>query len=147
MVVTLDILTVVMGLACLLLAAQLVWLWRLSRLARALGRYDERLSQLSDAMGLLAEASESGFRALAAEIERQGDPARPRPVRPVNVSRLSAAARRGRTHAEIAAAEGVSESEVALRLHLAAQAREGARTARRRAAALQEAVDGAVQPD
>lgn len=142
-----DVPTLVMGLACLLLVAQFGWLWRLSRLARALERYDERLTQLSDAMALLTEATESGFRVVATEMERQADGPRGRPARPVSTNRLTAAARRGRTLAEIAAAEGLSEGEVALRLHLAAQSREPSTDARRLTRRVKESADGAVRPD
>lgn len=137
--------TVATTVAGLLLVAQMGWLWRLSRVARALERYEQRLAQMSEAMGLLTEATESGFRAVAAEVERIAESGRVRPVAPVSVTRLSAAAKRGRSLAEIAAAEGISEGEVALRLHLSGAPRQRASEGRRRGRPAPETTDGAVR--
>jgi hypothetical protein len=109
------------GAACLLLIVQIGLLWRNLNVTRALAEAEERARRLAEALSLLTETTESGFRTMAAEIERLADAAgRPRPKR-VNVGRMVAQARRGRTVPEIAAETGVSEGEVALRLHLADQ--------------------------
>lgn len=142
-----EIPTVMLAVASVLVLAQMGWLWRLSRLARTLARYEDRLSQMSEAMGLLTEATESGFRAVASEVERIAESGRVRPVAPVSAARLSAAARRGRSHAEIAAAEGISEGEVALRLHLSGSARDRAHDGRRRSRKAQEPADGPVRAE
>lgn len=132
--------------AAVLLAVQIVLLWRLVRLSGEAQRRDERLAQLSDAMSLLTEATESGFRTIAAELERQADGTRARPAKTVSVTRVAAAARRGRSHAEIAASEGVSEGEIALRLHLAGQGRDRAHDARRKPRAA-KAANGTAQEE
>lgn len=142
-----EVPTALVALASVLLVVQMAWLWRISRLARTLERYEQRLSQMSEAMGLLTEATESGFRAVASEVERIAESGRVRPVAPVSVARLSAAARRGRSHAEIAAAEGISEGEVALRLHLGTPARDRAHDGRRRSRKGQEPADGTVRTE
>jgi hypothetical protein len=78
-------------------------------------------------------------------MERIAEPGPARARKPVNVARLTAAANRGRSHAEIAAGEGLSEGEVALRLHLANVA--GPRTAAgRRSRGASENADGTVRP-
>ncbi len=87
---------------------------------RRLDRFETRLGHLADAMDLLTETTESGFRASATEIGRIAE----RPVTPAARSRtttrrVATAARRGKSVAEIAADEQVSEGEVRLRLHLA----------------------------
>lgn len=132
------------ALACVLVAAQSVWLWRLSRVAATLEQFEQRLDNLASTFALLTEATESGFRAVAAEVERLAETGRTRPAKPVSVSRLTAAARRGRTEAEIAATEGLSEGEVGLRLHLASAPRERTASARRRASATKDTADGAL---
>lgn len=142
---SLDVPTVLAPVACVLLVVQIAWMWRISRLARALERYEARLSQLGDAMGLLTEAAESGFRTMATELERLAEAPRPGPPRPAAAARMAAAARRGRSHAEIAAAEDVSEGEVALRLHLTGQGRERIAEPRRRPRATKETPDGTVR--
>jgi hypothetical protein len=100
---------------------QLVVVWRLVALARTLAQQEARLRQYGEALALLTDTSESGFQAVARELERLGA-APPRQARRSPVRRMAAAARKGRSVAEIAAAEEMSEGEVRLRLHL-----EGAR--------------------
>lgn len=83
-----------------------------------------RLARLADAMTLLTETTESGFAVLAAQLERvSATPSRRPAGRTTTTARVAGAARRGRSVAEIAAKEGVSEGEVRLRLHLAEHAR------------------------
>lgn len=115
----------------LLLAAQVWLLWRLTRMAGTTLRLEEKLTHFADALSLLTETSEAGFRAIADEMTRRQATDGPAPARPrPSVARLKAAAKRGTSIAEIAAAESMSEGEVRLRLHLAEQAaptRSGAR--------------------
>jgi hypothetical protein len=87
---------------------------------RRLGRFDQRLAHLTDALSLLTETAEAGFRANAAEIGRLGEraPGERDPSLDVT-SRLARAVRRGRSVQQIAADEQISEGEVRLRLHLA----------------------------
>ncbi|MCL4811320.1 MAG: hypothetical protein KJ061_02495 [Vicinamibacteraceae bacterium] len=94
--------------------------WRVHRSAARIARFDDRLAHLGDAMGLLTETSEMGFRSLASELERRAGPT---PAKPESsrrsTERVAAASRRGRTVTDIAAAEKMSEGEVRLRLQLA----------------------------
>jgi hypothetical protein len=87
---------------------------------RRLGRFDKRLAHLTDALSLLTETAEVGFRANAEEIGRLGEraPAK-RTASKSATGRVLRAVRRGRSLQEIAADEQMSEGEVRLRLHLA----------------------------
>lgn len=98
---------------------QATLLWRLLRLGRDLRAYDERFGHLSDAVSLLTETTEASFRAVALEVERLAATGASRASGRTSTRRVAAAARRGRSVQEIAAAEKVSEGEVRLRLHLA----------------------------
>ncbi len=124
-----------LGGALLLLAfVQATMLWRLARATSSSVRTEEKIGHFADALSLLTETTETGFRALAAEMER-GVPARnAKGVKSASTrtssARVSAAARKGRSIPEIAAAEQVSEGEVRLRLHLARQAARTRATAR-----------------
>jgi hypothetical protein len=131
---------------CALLVVQVALLWHIAGVARRLRHNDVRLVQLGDAVSLLTEATESGFRSVASEVERLSRTGPASAARSVSLRRLTTAASRGRTHAEIAAAEGLSEGEVALRLNLASHAQERAHDGRRRSRSLREASDGAVRP-
>jgi hypothetical protein len=87
---------------------------------RRLGRFDKRLAHLTDAMSLLTETAEAGFRANAAEIGRLGERApAERDASQTASGRVMRAVRRGRSVQQIAADEQMSEGEVRLRLHLA----------------------------
>lgn len=115
----LTLLLIGVGVALLIfqtiLAVRLLFaLWRVRGL-------EGQLSHLGDALTLLTETTESGFRTMAAEVERlrQADSS---PDRRAADARVTAAARRGQSVRDIAAAEAVSEGEVALRLHLAEKA-------------------------
>jgi hypothetical protein len=95
-----------------------------SRLVRALRQtveLEQRIARLQEGVNLLTDTAETGFRQVAVEIERLARPAGPlaTPVPRPTAARLRAAARRGRSVKEIAAAEHVSEGEVRLRLSLA----------------------------
>jgi hypothetical protein len=90
-------------------------------LVRALRRVhglDARVAHLSDALTLLTETTETGFRAVAGEVERLTQRPARRDSRAA-AGRITKAARHGRTLQEIAAAERLSEGEVRLRLHMA----------------------------
>jgi len=105
-------------------------LWRLTRSLGGVQKLDEKLGHYGDALSLLTETTESGFKAVAAELDRSAARPNDGPAKaaikkampaPSTVARISAAARRGRTVPEIAAAEELSEGEVRLRLHMAKQ--------------------------
>lgn len=97
-----------------------------ARLVRALRHTVElegRIARMQEGLHLLTDTAETGFRQVAAEIERLSSidarrppaPSAPRPT----AARLRAATRRGQSVKEIAVAERVSEGEVRLRLSLA----------------------------
>jgi hypothetical protein len=102
-------------------------LWRLLGAVGIVQRMDEKITHFGDALTLLTETAEGGFRAVASELDRAGlqatTSAAKKPVLPKPTSaRMTAAAKRGRSVEEIASTEQVSEGEVRLRLHLAKQA-------------------------
>ena len=116
---TLSVISVVVGCALLALSAVQAWLlWRLSRMVAASARLEEKVGHLGDALSILTETSEAGFKAIADELTRReaAPVAAPRAKAPI--ARLKAAARKGTSIADIAAAEQMSEGEVRLRLHL-----------------------------
>ena len=133
------------GVACVLLIVQIGLLWRNLSGARSLRRAEQRVGQLSDALALLTETSEAGFRAMATEIERLAETGTRRHEPRVNIARMAAAVRRGRSIAEVAAAEGLSEGEVALRLHLVEQRQGRSDTRTRRGS--KGTGDGALRAD
>ena len=111
--------------------AQSFLLWRLTRSLGGVQKLDEKLGHFGDAMSLLTETTESGFKAVAAELDRATVRPNDGPAKAAikkalpgtsTAARISAAARRGRTVPEIAAAEELSEGEVRLRLHMSKQA-------------------------
>lgn len=106
----------VLGTLALVQSAVLLHVARLSR--RAL-RSEDRLERLNEVLTLLTETSESGFRAVAAEVERLSTPAASRRGAKASTSRVTRAAQQGRKISDIAASEGISQGEVRLRLHLA----------------------------
>jgi hypothetical protein len=115
--------------ALFVLSAVQAWLlWRLSRMVAGSARLEEKVGRLADALSILTETSEAGFKAIADELARHavaGPSSATRPRTPI--ARLKAAAKRGASIAEIAAAEHMSEGEVRLRLHLAEHAKPAAR--------------------
>jgi hypothetical protein len=106
-------------------------LWRLTRSLGGVQKLDEKLGHYGDALSLLTETTESGFKAVAAELDRTAARPNDGPAKAAikkampgtsTAARISAAARKGRTVPEIAAAEELSEGEVRLRLHMSKQA-------------------------
>ena len=118
-----TLIVIVVGAALTVLSAVQAWLlFRLSRMVAASARLEEKVGHLGDALSILTETSEVGFKAIADELSRRSvapaNAARPK----TPIARMRAAARRGTSIADIAAAEHMSEGEVRLRLHLAAHA-------------------------
>lgn len=113
--------------AILLLATGVILLvaTRLVRALRHTVELEQRITRLQEGVNLLTDTTETGFRQVAAEVERlssvraQAVAARPAPATPPTAVRLRAATRRGSTVKEIATAEQVSEGEIRLRLSLA----------------------------
>ncbi len=113
------------AMSALLLATGVI-LFIAARLVRALRhtvQLETRVGRLQEGLNLLTDTTETGFRQVATEVERlaavsAASAARSSAPRPTAV-RLRAAAHRGHTVPEIAAAEQVSEGEVRLRLWLA----------------------------
>ena len=119
-------------------------LWRVRRLLTVVPVLQERIETLSHSMALLTDTTESCFKALSMQLQfmqtqtqtqqaqqarEVGPTARPRVQVPAvahedvgtkkaRQRRVIGAARRGEALAAIAAREEVSESEVALRVHL-----------------------------
>ena len=95
-------------------------LWWVGRGLRGLGQMEGRLGRLTEALSLLAETTEAGFRANAAELARLGDQPSASPAASrTRTGRVTRALRKGRSISDIAAHEEISEGEVRLRLHLA----------------------------
>ena len=109
----------VAGVASVLLV-QLFLAWRLIVTTRALDRVQARMAHQGEALSLLTDTSENGFSAIARELDRLATP-EAKPARRPSTRRVATAARKGRTVADIAAEERVSEGEVRLRLGLAGQ--------------------------
>lgn len=116
---------VVMVSSLLLLMTQIALCYALLRALGRLGPMADRVAQFSDALSLLAETTETGFRSTALELqrirmksERVGDF-----PNTTTTARVAAAARRGRSLPEIAAKERISEGEVRLRLSMSEQAK------------------------
>jgi DNA-binding NarL/FixJ family response regulator len=101
-------------------AAQAGALWYVTRALRRLHGLETRLGHLADAISLLAETSEAGFRSTAVEIARIAE--RTAGTSAVEsgttTRRIAKAVKRGRSSKEIAAEERLAEGEVNLRLHL-----------------------------
>ena len=87
-----TLLVIVVGAALTLLSAVQAWLlWRLSRMVAASARLEEKVGHLGDALSILTETSEAGFKAIADELTRQAVHA-PAPVRSKTpIARLKAA--------------------------------------------------------
>jgi len=114
---------IVLGAALTLLSAAQAWLlWRLSRMVAATARLEDKVGHLGDALSILTETSEAGFKAIADELTRRAVAPAPSARSKTPIARLRAAARKGTSIADIAAAEHMSEGEVRLRLHLADRA-------------------------
>ncbi len=110
------------GAAIVIGAAWALMLWKTVRAMRAMAGLEARVARLTEAITLLADTTESGFRTVGDQLSAQAEPrpstAANRPRR-TTTGRVSRAARLGVPAAEIAAAEQVSEGEVQLRLHMA----------------------------
>ncbi|HEY8534936.1 MAG TPA: hypothetical protein VIL25_00750, partial [Vicinamibacterales bacterium] len=108
------------GLAALAIA-QGVLLLRATRALTRVTTIETRLDKLNDALTLLTDTTESAFRAVAAEVTRlpAPSPAARRAASAARTRRVARAAQKGKSIAEIAAAEEMAEGEVRLRLHLA----------------------------
>jgi hypothetical protein len=110
--------------------AQMVVTWHLAQRIRAAAPLDRRLAHFAEALALLTDTTETGLANLTTELEQAG---RRRGARPAaggstprsnarsttpraTARRIVTATRCGKPIAEIAAAEGMSESEVMLHL-------------------------------
>jgi hypothetical protein len=116
-----------LGLAVAVLAALMVpgavCCWAATRgvvISRAaFQQMDKRLTHLGTAVALLTDAAEDGLRSAFSEIEQIAWTQDAAGAEGADVqARIGRAARRGRHPREIAQAEGLSESEVRLRLKL-----------------------------
>ena len=102
-------------------------LWRLERrvgsrlgeLSRLEDDLEVRISSLTRSIELLTDTTETGFNTVAAYLD--ASPVKPAASRTTRQRRVVGAASTGRSVAEIAAQEELSETEVRLRLHLARQ--------------------------
>lgn len=83
---------------------------------------EERITRLTNALSLLTDTAESGLREAFGEIERLAQENRARVAPQTLQQRIETATRAGHPARSIAAAEGLSESEVLLRLGLSAAA-------------------------
>jgi len=115
-------------------AVEAIVLWVVTRRLDRLDQMDARIGHLTDALTLLTETAESGFRLNGEEIGRiaEGLAVKTATVSQAKTRRVASAARKGRPVREIAATEQVSEGEVNLRLHLAeaaARAKQSRRSA------------------
>lgn len=118
--------TIALGVAGALQLLLMVQLWRTTRAASRGGR---RIEQLTSALELLTDTTESGFVNVASELTRVGArPVATASTRRATSRRIAEAVQDGQSLAEVAAIEGLSESEVRLHLGLGAAARDGATT-------------------
>jgi hypothetical protein len=128
---TLSVSLISVGVVLSALVTAQVWLlWRLTRVLASAARVEERVGHFGDALSLLTETTESGFRAVADELGRRRVDVPDFLQHKAATARVSAAARRGSSVTEIAAAEAVSEGEVRLRLHMGGQAAQATRAAK-----------------
>jgi hypothetical protein len=120
--------TIALGAAGALQLLLMVQLWRTGRAAARGGR---RIEQLTSALELLTDTTESGLVNVAAELTRVGArPIAPTATRRATTKRIAAAVRQGRSLADVAATEGLSESEVRLHLGLEDAGRPAAKATR-----------------
>ena len=103
-------------------------LWRVFAAAGKVERMSERVDGFGNALDLLADATESGFKDIGTRLTPPAPP-EPAPVRN-RVRRTNGSPRQSRTIAEIAAAEGISEGEAGLRQRLAKPRRAAAASAK-----------------
>ena len=113
--------------------------WWMARGLRNQRGLEERVNHLADAVSLLTETTETGFRAAASEIGRLAGgletPRRPEPARRPAGARATGARARGKSVEQVAAGERMSEGEAHLRARLretAAEAGAAKASARRK---------------
>ncbi|MGE3840659.1 MAG: hypothetical protein AB7I50_03660 [Vicinamibacterales bacterium] len=116
-----------LGAGALLLVVQMIVAIVFVRALKRLRPIEDRVAQFGDALGLLTEAAESGFKATVGEIERLGGKMAHR-TSSSPLARVTAAARAGADPKQIAARERLSEGEVNLCLSLADQGQAAERT-------------------
>src|SRR5215469_9857786 len=100
--------TILVSAGAVLGAVLIVQCWILWRLLGAVGivrRMEEKLAHFGDALTLLTETTEGGFRAVALELDRTASHrgTSKKPVARPTSARMTAAAKRGRSVEEIAA--------------------------------------------
>jgi hypothetical protein len=106
----------VIGAVCVV---QMVMLWRLTSGMQSVARIHARLSHFAEALALLTDTTEAGLSVLASELDRPARRRAPRAsARNPRTRRIVSAVERGRSIDEVAADEGLSESEVRLHLDL-----------------------------
>ena len=115
-------------------AAWVIVLWKAVGLLRSLAGLEDRVARLTDALALLADTTETGFRSLTEQMVPVAAAPAPGPRRAeqairTTTGRVVRASKQGQTAVEIAAAEQVSEGEVRLRLNLAQAAARSAAAA------------------
>jgi len=104
----------------LIVFAQTVALWRISRGMSGVARLGDRLSRFAEALALLTDTTEAGLANVANELEQTGRRRASRAAATRSTARrISTAAGRGRSVEDIAALEALSESEIRLHLHMA----------------------------
>ena len=115
----------------IVVTAPLVACWWMARRTLAASRagvreVERRLSQLSSAVELLTDTTESGLQAAFTEIQHLSKTGIQRMTNQGGLqTRVRRAARKGRTARDIAISEGVSEGEVRLRLTFAGKHEQG----------------------
>jgi hypothetical protein len=115
-------------LLALVVLAQTMAIWKMSRAMRVTSRLNDRLSHFAEALALLTDTTEVGLANVAAELEQNGRPRAARSVSPRAAGkRIVNAARCGQAINEIAATESMSESEVRLHLGMVKSSAKGAR--------------------
>jgi len=104
----------------LIVFAQTVALWRISRGMSGVARLGDRLARFAEALALLTDTTEAGLANVANELEQTGRRRASRAAATRSTARrISTAAGRGRSVEDIAALEALSESEIRLHLHMA----------------------------
>jgi hypothetical protein len=105
------------GAAIVVLAAVI---WTHVQQQAAIDRLDDRIAHLMAGVSLLTDTTEGALRDVAVEIGRLAGMTESASMktRAASRSRINGAVRRGRTVQDIAASEGMSESEIRLHLQL-----------------------------
>lgn len=101
------------------LVAMAVWSWALHLRQQArIEQLEGRVANLLAGLSLLTDTTESGLRDVTAEVARLSGAGRSLRTKTSTHRRIASAARRGDSVQSIAAAEQMSEGEVALRLSM-----------------------------